>query len=130
MIGAGWWSDAWDTVKSVAKKVAKPAITAGATMLGGPAAGALAAGLATAVGLARPMPHSRSAAAHGAGRFKKAYSADGEPLDYVPRKPKRQVSAAVMERNGIVARVKREMGLTLPEASRYVKEQGLWQARR
>jgi len=135
--GSGWL----DTVRDVARQ----AIPLAAGVVGGPAAGVLARGAVAMSGLGHARKshskhHVRYDADHemdhsmdGAGkmyrladgrRVKKLFDRDGKPVEL--HRPKRVASEAIVQRNQLVRQLMQSEGLSLADASKSVKERGLW----
>ena len=102
--GSGWLDDIKEVAKKAVGAVGRVGATALGTAVGGPAGAALAGTLANA-GLG----------ALGMGKPKM-------------RRAKRPGSAPtwLKERNAVVKRISVERGVSIPEASKIVKAEGLW----
>ena len=113
--GSGWLSD---VALPAAKAAAGVGLRAAATSLGGPAAGLLAHGALSMAGM--------GTARKAKGRPKKLFDRFGNevPRELI-RGPKRQVSDKVRRRNAAVKALALQRGVSIIDASRALKAEGL-----
>ena len=116
--GSGWLSD---VALPAAKAAAGVGLRAAATSLGGPAAGMLAHGALSMAGMGVPAKARKAK-----GRPKKLFDRFGNevPRELI-RGPKRQVSDKVRRRNAAVKALALQRGVSIIDASRALKAEGL-----
>ena len=116
--GEGFFGDMWDGIKKVGRMAVAPVGNALGAMVGMPMAGSLASGALGMAGLGKgKKTHTlQDHLQHPNKGFGKSGGASGG---------KRKPSDALQRRAKLIAKLRREEGMSMIEASKYIKAKGL-----
>jgi len=118
--GGGFWGDLWNGVKSVGRAIVAPAGNVLGAMVGMPMAGTLADQGLKLAGLGKPRGGAMS------GGYDSESDDDSKSSKSDMKGGRKGASDGRSRRNAIVRKVMAEKGLKMIEASKYVKEHGLY----